>query len=178
MTKIYIIHNKINNIKYIGQTSNSLKNRMKHHKSNMKYGKTDLMKAFNELGYDNFYIELIEEVDDVVADEREMFWILEYNRKYKLYNEKFSMGKCGGDTLSNHKNKKEISQKLSEGKLLDKNPHSVKVKSINLLTSEEKTFNSMKACQNFYGIKNHSIISKRCRGIIKKPYKNLIFKYI
>lgn len=178
MTKIYVIHNKINDIKYIGQTSKSLDNRMKHHKSNMKYGKTNLMIAFNEFGYDNFYIELIEEVDDIIADERELYWILEYKKIYELYNEKYSIGKCGGDTLTNHKNKKEISKKISEGKLLDKNPHSVKVKSINLLTNEEKEFNSIKECQIFYKIEHHSIISKRCIGTIKKPYKNMLFQYI
>lgn len=138
MTKIYIIHNIINNIKYIGQTSKSLNNRMMHHKSNITAGKTRFAKALNEIGFENFYIELIEEVDDDISNQRELYWIKKYKESYELYNDKISLGKCGGDTLSNHYNIPEISKKISDSKLLDKNPNSKKIYSINIKTKEMK----------------------------------------
>lgn len=177
MTKIYVISNKINDVKYIGQTSKSLKNRMLHHKSNLKYGKTRLVKAFNDIGFENFYIDLIEEVDDSIADVREYYWILRYGSEYELYNDKYSIGKCGGDTLSNHRNKSEISKKISSQKLFENNPNASSVTAFDIINMNEKTFGSIKECQVYYGIKHHSVISKRCRGIIKKPYNNLQFKY-
>lgn len=179
MNKIYVIYNTINNIKYIGQTAKTLDNRMKHHYSNIKYKQTKLYKAMNKLGKENFYIHLIEEVSEEDADERELYWILRFSKRYPLYNEKISKGKCGGDTLSHHENLNEIKKKLSFEKIKGKNPNASKVKMIDIIDNIEREFDSIKECQEHLDISRHDIISKRCRNIIKKPYQNrYYFVYI
>ena len=61
--KIYCIRNNINDEVYVGSTTQSLSKRMVKHRSDAKCRNKDLTiyKTMNELGIDNFYIELIEE---------------------------------------------------------------------------------------------------------------------
>jgi hypothetical protein len=62
--KIYKILNNINEDVYVGSTCEKLSLRMAHHRYVCKYNKHPnmmLMKTMNELGLDNFYIELIED---------------------------------------------------------------------------------------------------------------------
>lgn len=122
--KIYKITCKINNKVYIGQTIESLEKRFNRH---MGYQKnehdTKFYRAIRKYGKENFYIELLEVVSNQQQlDKREYYWICFYDSVSKGYNTKDSIGKCGGDTLSNHPNKELISKKLSESKLGDKNP--------------------------------------------------------
>lgn len=61
--KIYIIRNKINDLIYIGATINLISKRFTEHKGNAvnnRFINSKLYKAMNELGHDNFYIEIIE----------------------------------------------------------------------------------------------------------------------
>lgn len=179
MTSIYIVKNTVNNIVYVGQTKQTLENRLLHHFSNINSGKTYFYKAIKELGTDKFYIELLEEVDDNIANEKELEWILNIQKKYPLYNMKFSLGKCGGDTLSNHPNINEISKIISEKSMGGKNPNATKVCSVNINTNEKINFGSVSECQRFYNIPRHDIIIRRCSGKIQKPYKyNLMFEYL
>ncbi|WP_297993255.1 GIY-YIG nuclease family protein [uncultured Clostridium sp.] len=122
--KIYKITCKINNKVYIGQTIETLTQRFNRH---MGYQKdehdTKFYRAIGKYGRDNFYIELLEEVSNQKElDEREYYWICFYDSVKKGYNTKNSIGKCGGDTLSNHPNKELISKKISNSKIGDKNP--------------------------------------------------------
>ena len=60
--KIYSIRNSINDTIYIGSTCQGLANRMSSHRADAKQENRKnipLFKAMNELGLDNFYIELI-----------------------------------------------------------------------------------------------------------------------
>ena len=62
--QIYVIKNNVNDMEYIGSTINPLKRRMFDHKSCAKKDKIKYRKlytAFNEIGFDNFYIEKIED---------------------------------------------------------------------------------------------------------------------
>jgi hypothetical protein len=61
--KIYTIRNTIDDDIYVGSTCQSLSKRMSFHRKDiLKYiGKRKLYTHMNELGVDNFYIELIEE---------------------------------------------------------------------------------------------------------------------
>ena len=62
--KIYCIRNTINDMIYIGSTCQKLSQRMTNHRSDMNkptHQNMKLYKAMNELGKENFYIELIEE---------------------------------------------------------------------------------------------------------------------
>ena len=82
---IYKYTNLINNKKYIGQTNN-FKRRVREHKScsfNPKSVNYDdkIHQAIRKHGYDNFKIEVVEIINDVLdyelVNEREQYWIKE-----------------------------------------------------------------------------------------------------
>ena len=86
---LYIIKNKINNKVYIGQ-SVDIMCRWYAHKNSAK-GKsqdsyTKIHTVMNELGIDNFYIEILEECEYSKLDEREIYWIDFFNSYKNGYN--------------------------------------------------------------------------------------------
>ena len=100
MAKIYKIYNDVNDKVYVGATQHSLNNRWREHVDTCR--RTDrnhrpLYVAMNELGIDKFHIELIEEVEDDVRDERERYWIAQYNARIDGYN--ISLGGVGKPLL-------------------------------------------------------------------------------
>lgn len=112
---IYIIKNKINDKCYIGQ-SVDYKTRFRKHceearRHNYHY-KSCLYDAMNELGVENFYVELLEaDVEDY--DSKEIYYIQKYNTLHPNgYN--LSNGGCRYPNLSgiNHHNAKILSQEI------------------------------------------------------------------
>jgi hypothetical protein len=177
---VYKITNIVNEKIYIGQTTETLEKRFKRHSGYQLNDNTYLHRAMKKYGVDNFKIEEIERVkNQKELDEREYYWIHYYNSHIEGYNLKSSIGKCGGDTLSNNKNIKSIKEKISESKKLDKNPNATKIKAINIKTQTIFYYNSMKECQIELNIERHDIISRRCKKIIKKAYNDeWLFEYI
>lgn len=100
MGKIYKIINKINNKQYVGKTTQTLEERyLGHIKCAKNKVNRYLYDAMNKYGYDNFSIQLIEECDDSILNDREIFWIAELNTYWLNgcgYNMTF--GGDGGDT--------------------------------------------------------------------------------
>ena len=136
---VYKITNKINNKIYIGQTTETIEKRFKRHCGYQLQDNTYIHRAIKKYGKNNFYIEKIDEAkNQQELNEKELYWIKYYQSDKKGYNLKSTIGKCGGDTLSNHKNIDIIKQKISESKKLDKNPQSVKIKAINIKENIEK----------------------------------------
>lgn len=89
MAYIYKITNNINDKVYIGKTLDTIENRWKKHKQDSKKRgeeKRPLYNAMNKYGSNNFQIELIEECDDNLASEREIYWIKYFNSYYYGYN--------------------------------------------------------------------------------------------
>lgn len=88
MGYIYIIKNKINDKVYIGQTTNSIEYRWKQHKYAANEGrKFHLYNAMRKYGIDNFWVELLEEVNSQLnLNERESYWIKRYNSYDNGYN--------------------------------------------------------------------------------------------
>lgn len=172
---VYKITNSINNKIYIGQTTETLKKRFKRHTGyqlNMDYA-SKLHRAMKKYGIDKFSIELIEECDSQEElTEKEYYWINKLNTINEGYNINNSGNKCGGDTLSNHPNKKEISKKISDTKLGENNPRARKIKAIDIIENKEYIFNSVMDCVRELNFTNHSCITKRANGLILKPYKN------
>lgn len=86
--KIYIITNDLNNKVYIGQTIRSLHTRFLCHcsKDNGKGKNMYIKKAIQKYGREHFKIDLIEEVDEKLLDEREIYWIKFYNSFENGYN--------------------------------------------------------------------------------------------
>lgn len=81
---IYKITNLVNNKVYIGQTSRSIETRWSEHlrhgfnKNNSEYNR-HLYKSMRKYGKDSFVIELIENCENDLMNEREKFWIKFYN---------------------------------------------------------------------------------------------------
>lgn len=84
MGYIYKITNNINQKVYIGQTKNPIKYRWQHHiwkGKNPDKPDTDypLYRAMRKYGIENFSIEEIENISDDLLNDREIYWIKEYN---------------------------------------------------------------------------------------------------
>lgn len=92
MGSIYKIINDINNKIYIGQTKNNLLTRLKQHKRaaqndfNKHKPLSPLHKAMITYGVEHFFIEEIESCSNDKLDEREIYWIKQYNSFYEGYN--------------------------------------------------------------------------------------------
>lgn len=86
MGYIYIIKNKVNNKVYIGQTRLSVEKRFNDHLRNCKSGSTKLYTEMRELGVDKFYYDIIEECNNKNLNDREIFYIKEYDSINNGYN--------------------------------------------------------------------------------------------
>lgn len=169
---VYKIFNDINDKIYIGQTNRTIEKRLQIHKNDSKRIDTYFYRAMRKYGTEHFFIELLDTAQNQdELNEKEFFWIMSFN-KDKLYNSKFSKGKCGGDTLTGRMTP-EIHDKISKSKMGSKNPRSKKIKAINTITKEEFIFDSMGECVRKLNLNDHSCISKRCLKKTKKPYKNI-----
>lgn len=200
---IYKITCNKNNKVYIGQTSETLKKRFNRH---MGYQKdehdTKFYRAVRKYGKSAFSIcEIDRATTQDELDEKEVYWIKHYDAVKKGYNSKESKGKCGGDTLTNHPNKRIISEKIRASKLGDKNPmrkngglkgikngmygvkgkdnvNSRKCVSISVNNpSEVCFFNSIRELQKHHSVTTDTMVSFRCNGRTKSPYKGYYFKY-
>ena len=79
MTGIYLITNKINGIKYVGQAVD-IHTRFLGHKSDAKNRPiSDIDKAIHDYGIDNFTLEILEECKSEELDEKEKNWIKFYD---------------------------------------------------------------------------------------------------
>lgn len=93
MGYIYKITNDINDKVYVGKSEYSIQKRWKEHLKDSKKRKNEkrpLYNAMNKYGPEHFFIELVEETDNL--SEREQFWIDYYDAYYNGYN-----GTKGGD---------------------------------------------------------------------------------
>lgn len=199
---IYKITCKINDKIYIGQTSETIEKRFKRH---MGYQKdehdTKFYRAVRKYGTENFYIEQIDEATtQEELDEKELYWINKLDTVNNGYNTKAVKGKCGGDTLSNHPNKKAISEKIRQSKIGDKNPmringglkgkrngmyskrgaevHSARrCVAINKETKEVLEFDTLLDIKNHFNVTTLGMVTMRCQGKTKSPYKGYYFKY-
>lgn len=179
---VYKIINDINNKIYIGQTTETLQKRFARHCGYQLQDETYFHRAIKKYGSQHFKIELLCVCNSQQElDEKEFEYINSYLPE-QLYNTKFIQGKCGGDTLSQHPNKAEISKKLSASKMGAKNPRAKAVKATNIKTGEVLEFGSALECVRHIinpNSKDHSPVTRRCRHIIKTPLNGeWTFEYI
>lgn len=179
---VYKILNDVNDKVYIGQTTESLENRFKRHCGYQIKDGTYFHRAIKKYGASHFHIELVKECFSQEELNEEEYKAISSYPKSSLYNTKYEKGKCGGDTLSNNPNKKLIAKKLSESKIGEKNPRSRIVKATNVSTGETLIFGSaLEAVRELIDpfSEDHSPVTRRCRGKIKKFYRNVWkFEYI
>jgi group I intron endonuclease len=77
---IYLIINKVNGHKYVGQTTQTVNNRWKQHiDESRRMSPYPLHRAMRKHGNHNFMIRELEECDVNKLDEREQYFIKEYN---------------------------------------------------------------------------------------------------
>jgi group I intron endonuclease len=130
--RIYCIRNIMNDMIYIGSTTQSLSKRFSVHKSmhkNQKYKNIKLYNAMIEYGIENFYIELIYEIkcnNIEILKKEEQINIRLYNSINNGYNQRIS--------YIDNERKKEIKQYLKQYHI----------------EHENKDYN------NDYAIKNHN----------------------
>jgi len=84
---IYKITNNYDDNVYIGQTRNKPQDRWGAHKGDARNGhKSFLYNAMRKHGIENFSFEVIEEVDDERLNEREIYWISQFDSFHNGYN--------------------------------------------------------------------------------------------
>lgn len=174
---IYKITNKVNGKVYIGQSIRPIEQRFQRHINDAVNNilDTHFARAIRKYGKENFYIELVETCDNQTElNLREQYWIRKYDSINNGYNETDATSKCGGNTYMSktESEMKEISEKISKTKLGSKNPHSRSVKVFNIVTNEEKVFDTVTDCRKFFNEKNHRFITTRVTGLTKSLYKN------
>lgn len=77
---IYLITNKLNGHKYVGQTTQSMNKRWAAHiQESRRMSSKPLHRAFRKYGVDKFAIKQIDECDVSILNEREQYWIQHYN---------------------------------------------------------------------------------------------------
>lgn len=84
---IYLIENDINDKKYVGLTSRNIEIRWKEH---LRSNSQKIDKAIQVLGKEHFSIKVLEECEDALLDEREIYWINYYDSYNNGYN--FTLG--------------------------------------------------------------------------------------
>lgn len=88
MGKIYKITNDLNDKVYVGQTIQSLSKRFNAHcsNSNDKSSNMYIKRAILKYGREHFTITLIEECENSLLDEREIYWISYFDSYKSGYN--------------------------------------------------------------------------------------------
>ena len=108
MKVVYEFVNKINGKIYVGQAKD-FKSRIRCHRCNAKsYKNTNpFYNAIRKYGWDNFIINIIEECDVKLLNDREEYWIQEKN---SLYPNGYNLMKGGSQYEMSEDTKKKISQ--------------------------------------------------------------------
>jgi group I intron endonuclease len=108
---IYLIENKVNGNKYVGQTVMPLNKRwLAHIQESKTFSERPLYRAMNKYGLDNFNIKVIEETTEDKLSEREIYWIEHFNSYNRGYN-----ATTGGERSNTIRDdvKERISQSMS-----------------------------------------------------------------
>lgn len=108
---IYLIENKVNGNKYIGQTVMQLNKRwLAHIQESKTFSERPLYRAMNKYGLDSFNIKVIEETTEDNLSEREVYWIEYFNS----YNRGYNATTGGEHPEHSEKTKDKISQTMSD----------------------------------------------------------------
>ena len=142
MGYIYKITNKINQKIYIGFTKLTIEERWKNHIRKAKvFPNRYLYNAMNCYGYENFIIEEIENCDNNILREREIYWIAYYNSTDPNIGYNLTKGGDGGDTWKTNSHKLETGEKIRQAQLKEKyipiTKQSLEEDILNKLTIEE-----------------------------------------
>lgn len=183
---IYAIYNKETGKYYVGQTIHELNKRWKEHLYEARrMNAAPLYQSLRKYGADKFNIRVIEECSSDILDERETYWISEYNSYNNGYNQTSGAGGQYrisdelkdriSDAMSGVEKSSEHIENIRKGMkrnnvgftIRGDGKHSrVKVKTINVNTLEETYYDSIKECAEALGVK-----SSRLSTSIRKGWK-------
>lgn len=161
MQGIYSITNSINGKRYIGQSNDILK-RWRNHISKLNNGKhknSHLQRAWLKYGKDNFVFEILEEYNNDVIDDREIYYIKHFNSMANNMGYNITSGGKYCTVTEEHKIKlRKIYKDIGKAHLSDKDVKSIKMALYCLMDRHEiaKMFNvsvdviKQIACGNSY----------------------------
>lgn len=86
MGVIYLISNSVNDKLYVGQTARELRVRWREHLHDCEFEDNRLYRAMRKYGKENFRIKAIEECDNELLNEREVYWVSEKDSYHNGYN--------------------------------------------------------------------------------------------
>lgn len=89
MANVYVITNEINGMKYVGVTRFSINERFKEHRRDRgkkKLRNRPLYKDMRKYGVENFSVSLLEECNDDVRFDREIYWVEKLGTYRNGYN--------------------------------------------------------------------------------------------
>ena len=116
MGYIYKITNQINQKSYIGQTINSIKERMRKHYDHALEATTGIDYAIYKYGKNNFTVEEICQCDDAQLDELERYYI----QLYDTYNNGYNLTMGGQDYSTRWiVDEQEVIDKYNNGKTIE-----------------------------------------------------------
>lgn len=110
-TGIYLITNKLNGKKYVGQ-SVDIEKRWKQHMIDSKKKDCAIYKAIRKYGIENLEFSILEECSVDKLDEREIYWISELDTYNNGYN--MSLGGASGNNKGLNYNYKEYRNKYNK----------------------------------------------------------------
>lgn len=165
MAYIYKITNKINGKIYIGKTMFSPEKRWKEHCKDYKkenFEKRPLYSAMRKYGIENFLLSTIEQCDDTIVNDREVYWI-EYFQSFKNgYNA--TIGGDGKHYLDYNlicETYKQVQNAVKTAEICGCHPDSVKrilkEKKIEITLSSEIAKKETSKMINQYDLKNNYI---------------------
>ena len=173
---IYKITCSKNGKVYIGQTTETIEQRLERH-FKMAFAeekpKIKFQRAIKKYGKENF---IIEEIDRAFSkeelDEKEKSWIAKYNSVKSGYNT--ALGGEGGNTYAGISEERmdEIKQKISLANSGRNNGNSDQIKAFSVKQNKEFFFNTLDECLQFLGIKNHGVVSDRARKKITTLWRH------
>lgn len=206
MTTIYKITNTITNKVYVGQTTKTLKERLKQHihdSRRKKYQNRALYKDFQKYGIEAFTISALETCDDADALEREEFWItqldafnngynatkggvgkryIDYDEILNLWNEGYAVTEItkmtgyGYDGVSDFLRSTNVSSKEIKDRYVNLCKHPVA--QIDMVTNEIlQVFDSVKSAKRALEISHSGHIADVCNGK-RKSASGYFWKYV
>jgi hypothetical protein len=113
---IYLIVNKQNGHKYVGQTTQGMNKRWQQHiQEALRMSSSPLHRAMRKYGNHNFMIKEIDECDETLLNEKEEYWIKHYNTFESAEGYNATTG--GGKVIFNEETKKNIGVAVSNAML-------------------------------------------------------------
>jgi group I intron endonuclease len=108
---IYLIINKQNGHKYVGQTTQGMNKRWQQHiQEALRMSDSPLHRAMRKYGNHNFMIKEIDECNENLLNEREEYWIKQHN----TFKEGYNATSGGKRPVFSEETKQKISEKAKE----------------------------------------------------------------